>query len=102
MGLINNILSVLGLIAIAFGTIMFMMFLIYGFIPFVFSFSPEKRLERFVNEKCIEGNEIAIKIRQRRTYLIREGNGELIRSAIEGNEGAIRALELNDKEKYPF
>lgn len=72
----------------------------YVIFPFVNSLSPEKRLEKFIDEKCLQGNEVAICIRRDRIRYYSDRDCKLIRAAIEGNVYAIRALKLELKEKY--
>lgn len=70
-------------------------FLMYVVFPFFQSFSPEKRFEKYIDDKCIQGNEVAILIRREgvRSYL--DKDYKLIKEAIEGNEYAIKALKLD-------
>ena len=54
-------------------------------------------LEKFINEKCLEGNEIAIQIRREGCRYFSDKDYNLVRAAIEGNQYAIRALKLETK-----
>lgn len=65
----------------------------YGF-PFFDQFSKNSRLQRFVDKGCLDGNEVAIKIKKRGLYRFRD-DGELVKEAINGNEFAYKALRLD-------
>jgi hypothetical protein len=95
---IKNIITVLGTIFCSIaviGSIFFMGFVLF---PFLSGLSPEKRLEKFIDKKCLEGNEIAIRIRRQGIRYFSDRDCGLVRAAIEGNEHAIRALKLEDIE----
>ncbi len=74
-----------------FGLILFMGFFVF---PFLNSLSPEKRLEKYIDKKCLEGNQVAIHIRRKNMFYMYP-NIRLIRAAIDGNEHAIKALKLD-------
>lgn len=83
--------TILGLVAV----ICFIPFLSFIVFPFFQSFSPECRIEKFVNEHCLQGNEVAILIKRERLSHYTDRDHALIRAAIEGNESAIKALKLD-------
>lgn len=96
---IKNILTVLGTIICSVtivGSIFFMGFVLF---PFLSGLAPEKRLEKFIDKRCLEGNEIAIRIRRQNMRYFSDRDCSLVRAAIEGNEHAIRALKLEPSEK---
>lgn len=72
-------------------------FIMHIVFPFFESFSAEKKLEKFIEEQCILGNEIAIQIRRDNIRYYAVSDYKLVRAAIQGNENAARALNL-DKE----
>ena len=87
-----------GSVIIVFISIFVLMFVLFFVVfPFIQSFSPEKRFERFVDEKCLEGNEVAIRMRRNRLRYYSDRDFNLYREAINGNENAVKALNL-DKE----
>lgn len=89
---------ILGIIA-GMGTLICMFpLLLYVVFPFFENFSQEKKLEKFIDEKCLEGNQIAIRIRRQNFSYYSKRDYKLIRAAIQGNEHAIKALKL-DAEK---
>jgi hypothetical protein len=92
---IKNFISVFGTVLCAVILSCFVPFLSYVVFPLFNSFSPESRLEQFVDEHCLQGNEIAILIRRERISRYLEKDYMLIRAAIEGNENAIKALKLD-------
>jgi hypothetical protein len=95
---IKNILTVLGMIICSVtivGSIFFMGFVLF---PFLSGLAPEKRLEKFIDKKCLEGNEIAIRIRRQNMRYFSDRDCRLVRAAIEGNEHAIKALKLEPSE----
>jgi hypothetical protein len=92
---VTNIFTILGTILGVGAAMCFIPFIVFVVFPFFNSFSPEKRLERFIDEKCLEGNEVAIRIRREGLFRYHSHNdNKLIRAAIEGNEYAIKALKL--------
>jgi hypothetical protein len=98
--IIKNVLIVCGVVVGGVGALCFIPFMAYIVFPFFFNLTPEKRLEKLVDVKCVEGNEIAIQIRQDRfKSYYSESDCRLIRAAIEGNKYAIKALKLDSKEK---
>lgn len=80
--------------------ICFIPFMYFIVLPFFNSFTPENRLEKFINDECIEGNEIAIRIKRERIRYHNNNDYNLVRSAIEGNEHAIRALGLDSNTNF--
>jgi hypothetical protein len=92
---IDQIITVFGAILAALAMICFIPFLTLVVFPFFQSFSPEHKIENFVNKHCLQGNEIAILIKRERLSYYSERDHTLIRAAIEGNENAIRALKLD-------
>lgn len=91
---IGEIVSAFLIIA---GSICFIPLMMYVVFPFFESFSAEKKLEKFIEEQCLLGNEIAIQIRRDNIRYYADSDYKLVRAAIEGNENAARALRL-DKE----
>ena len=81
----------------------FMVFILNYAFPYISSLSPERRLEKFIDEECLKGNKVAIMIRQNKSY-ISDKDHLLIRQAIEGNENALKALKLDEesRKKYPY
>lgn len=79
---------------IAFSFIPLCMYVIF---PFFHSLSQEQRFEKYINNQCLQGNEIAILIRREGIRYYNEKDYQLIRAAIQGNVHAIKALKL-DKE----
>lgn len=93
----KEILSFLGPllgVGIAICSVPLMMYVIF---PFFQSLSPEKRFEKFIDDQCLLGNEIAILIRREGTRYYLDKDFALIRAAIEGNENAVRALKLDSE-----
>lgn len=91
---IKNIITVLGAIigsVVVIGSVFFMGFV---FFPFLSGLAPEKRLEKFIDKKCLEGNELAIRIRRQNIQYFSGRDYVLVQAAIDGNEHAIRALKL--------
>lgn len=78
-------------IGIAFCFVPFMMYIVF---PFFQNLSPEKKFEKYIDEQCLQGNEIAICIRRGGIRYYFDRDYKLVRAAIEGNEYAIRALKL--------
>lgn len=70
---------------------------LYVVFPFFQSLSPEKKLEKYIDQQCILGNEIAISIRRRNIRYYNDSDKRLIKSAIEGNQNAIKALNLDQE-----
>ena len=98
MKLLDCFLSILLIILIfivSLGVVPFILDIVF---PFFKGFSSEKRMEKYSNEHCIKGNDIAILIRRDKLNYYLERDYDLIRAAIEGNENAIKALKL-DREK---
>ena len=98
MKLLDCFLSILLIILIfivSLGVVPFILDIVF---PFLKGFSSEKRMEKYINEHCIKGNDIAILIRRDKLNYYLERDYDLIRAAIEGNENAIKALKL-DREK---
>ena len=98
---LNDFFSGMGLVLGPVFLVVFFMFIMFVMPSFFSEFSAERRLERFVDQKCIEGNEIAIKIRRERIYIICR-DAQLIRAAIDGNQNAIKALRLDEKVNHYF
>jgi hypothetical protein len=73
-----------------------MMFVVF---PFFERLSSEKRLEKFVDNQCLRGNEIAILVRREGNRYYDKRDYKLIRAAIEGNEHAIKALKLDPESR---
>lgn len=92
---VSTVLVSIAAICAAASIIPFMVFVIF---PFFHSLTPEKRLEKFIDENCLQGNEVAIRIRRERIRYYCDGDYKLVRAAIEGNVNAIRALKLETKE----
>ena len=86
------VVSIIYLTAIG-GSVFFVGFVLF---PFFSNLSPEKRLEKFIDNRCLEGNEIAIQIRRQNIRYFGVRDFKLVRAAIEGNKHAIRALRLQD------
>jgi|HubBroStandDraft_6_1064221.scaffolds.fasta_scaffold1219398_2 hypothetical protein len=91
---IKNILTLIGTIVCSFAVAGFIFFMAFVFFPFLSSLAPEKRLEKFIDKKCLEGNEIAIRIRLQNIRYFGDRDCSLVRAAIKGNKHAIRALKL--------
>ena len=91
---IKNIITVVSTIICSFAVVGSVFFMALVLFPFLSSLTPEKRLEKFIDKKCLEGNEIAIRIRRQNMRFFGDGDCRLVRAAIEGNEHAIRALKL--------
>lgn len=94
---LKEMLPFLGPILVITTSICLVPFLMYIVLPFLQSFSPEKRFERYIDKKCIQGNEIAILIRREGLKYSLSKDYELMQAAIEGNEHAIKALKLDMK-----
>ena len=99
----NNMAAkeVLTIIGIVFGVgamLCFIPFMAYVVFPFFINLTPEKRLEKFIDEKCLQGNEIAIRIRREGFRYYRDRDYKIVRAAIEGNVHAVRALNLDSKK----
>jgi hypothetical protein len=94
---IKEAITILGTITAIIVAASFIPLMAYVVFPFFNSLSPEKRLEKFINEKCLEGNETAIQIRREGYRYYSEKDYKLVRAAIEGNKHAIRALKLETK-----
>lgn len=96
---IKDIAPVLGPILSVVAAICFIPVMVFVVFPFFESLSSEKRLEKFVDDQCLQGNEMAILIRRDGTRYYAKRDYKLIRSAIEGNEYAIKALKLDPQSK---
>jgi hypothetical protein len=94
----TNIFTILGTVAGVVAAICFVPLLAFVVFPFINGLSPEKRLEKFIDKKCLEGNEVAIRIRREGLRYCRDTDYRLIRGAIEGNKYAIKALKLEFEE----
>jgi hypothetical protein len=56
----------------------------------------EYRIKKTINSEILKGNKIAIAIKcENYSWMISPENEELIMAALEGNEGAIKALRIN-------
>jgi hypothetical protein len=95
---IKNIISIVGTIICSMAVVGSIFFMAVVFFPFLSSLAPEKRLEKFIDKKCLEGNEIAIRIRRQNMRYFSDRDCALVRAAIEGNEHAIKALKLETAE----
>lgn len=95
---IENIITVLGAIACFVAVVGSMFFMGFVLFPFLSGLAPEKRLEKFIDKKCLEGNQIAIRIRRQGMRYFGDRDCRLVRAAIEGNEHAIKALKLESIE----
>jgi hypothetical protein len=91
---IKNIITVFGTIVSSVAVVGSIFFLGFVLFPLLSGLAPEKRLERFIDKKCLEGNEIAIRIRRQNVRYFSDRDHRLVRAAIDGNEHAIRALRL--------
>ncbi len=91
---IKNIVTIVGAIICSVAVFCFIFFMAFVLFPFLSSFAPEKRLEKFIDTKCLQGNEIAIRIRRQGIRYFSDRDCRLVRAAIEGNEHAIKALKL--------
>lgn len=100
---VNGLVSVLGVfgaLVMAFCLVPFLVFIVF---PFFNSLTAEKRLEKFINDQCLQGNEIAIRIKRDKIRFYDNTDYALVRSAIQGNEHAIRALKLDpESQKNKF
>ena len=94
---VKDLLSIICVVGSILSALLLVPFLIYVVFPFFNSFSPEKKLERLVDEQCVQGNEIAIRIRRDGTRYYYDRDYKLVKAAIEGNENAIRALKLDSE-----
>lgn len=62
--------------------------------PWIDEQSPTKKFEKMIQKKCLEGNEIAIKIQRKGTIRFRHEK-ILVMAALDGNNDAIKALDLD-------
>lgn len=95
---IKNIITVLGTIICSVAIVGSIFFIGFVLLPFLSGLTPEKRLEKFIDKKCLEGNQVAIRIRRQNMRYFCDRDCRLVRAAIEGNEHAIKALKLESSE----
>jgi hypothetical protein len=91
---IKYIISIVGTVICSMAVVGSIFFMAVVLFPFLSSLAPEKRLEKFIDKKCLQGNEIAIRIRRQNMRYFSDKDCTLVRAAIEGNEYAITALKL--------
>lgn len=99
----TDLLSILGPALAFIAMLCIAPFIIFIAFPLFQSLSREKRFEKFVDDQCIQGNQIAILIRRERMSYLSDRDHKLMQAAIEGNENAIKALKLDpesQKHKY--
>lgn len=57
----------------------------------------EKRMENRIQEEAIKGNKIAVAILKKKYGIIKMENEKLIYAALQGNDHAIEALDINER-----
>lgn len=89
--------EILSVILTILASICFLPFMMYIVFPFFESFTPEKKLEKLIEQQCLLGNEIAIQIRRDNFRYYANSDYKLVRAAIEGNVNAAKALKLDNE-----
>jgi hypothetical protein len=97
---IDDILHVLFTIIVVLSMFSIVPLVLFVLFPFFQSFTYEKRIEKLIDEECLKGNEIAIRIRRREISYFADRDHLLIKEAINGNENAVRALKLDCTDPY--
>lgn len=59
------------------------------------------KVDKQIQKLAIEGNKIAIKL-YRNPWVVREGNVEIIKKALEGNDSALEMLRLKDDIEFNY